>query len=122
MYKTTVLVFLITIVALSATQSCSKDKTKLPEPNICNNPSYTYLADVKPIYDFYCASLPCHSSAAQASSVDLSDYTNAKLHTELGNALCAMKHTCWEMPKDEPKLSDSLIQIVECWAANGFQN
>jgi hypothetical protein len=122
MYKTTVLFFLIIIVALSATQSCSKDKTQTSL--ICDSTkTYTYTADVKPIFDVNCATIACHSSIVQASGINLEDYNNSKQFTQNGKVLCVTKHTCTPvMPQGAPKLSDSLIQVVECWAAKGFQN
>jgi hypothetical protein len=124
MYKTTVLFFLVIIVALSATQSCSKDKTQTPNTLVCDSTkTYSYTADVKPIFDVHCASIACHSSIVQASGINLSDYTNSKEFTQNSKVLCVMNHTCSPvMPQGAPKLSDSLIRVVECWAAKGFQN
>jgi len=124
MYKISVLFFIIVIVALSATQSCSKDKTLIPKSSVCDSTkTYTYTIDVKPIFDVNCASISCHSSIVQASGINLADYTNSKQYTENGKVICVMKHTCTPvMPQGAPKLSDSLIQVVECWAANGFKN
>jgi hypothetical protein len=122
MFKKALFLTITATVILVIVASCSKDKTIIA-PNPCDTPQpYSYSTHVKPIFDYHCASFACHSNIAQASSVDLSDYNNAKLHTELGNVLCAIKHTCTPMPKDEPMLPDSLIQVIECWAAKGFQN
>lgn len=123
MYKTTVLFFLVIIVALSATQSCSKDKTQNPNTLICDSTkTFTYTADVKPIFDVNCATFACHDNLIKSDGINLSDYTNSKQFTETREVICAMKHACKPMPQGAPKLSDSLINVIECWAAKGFQN
>jgi hypothetical protein len=105
-------------------ESCSKDKTQAPNETFCDSTkTFTYTADVKPIFDANCALIGCHNTIGAAAGVVLDDFTSAKTFTESGKVICAMKYSsgCTPMPASG-KLADSLIQKVECWAKTGFAN
>lgn len=105
-------------------ESCSKDKTQSPNETVCDSTkTFTYTADVKPIFDGNCALIGCHNTIGAAAGVVLDDFTSAKTFTESGKVICAIKYSsgCSPMPASG-KLADSLIQKVECWAKAGFAN
>ena len=123
MNKNILIAFALMTTTIFVIQSCSKDTTQTPKTLVCNNAvTYSYTADVKPIFDVHCASFACHSNLVSAAGISLESFANAKQSTETTNVICSMKHVCKPMPQSAPKLSDSLIQVVECWAASGFQN
>ncbi len=81
----------------------------------------TYAASIKAILDANCATAGCHDVATQASSIDLSTFSLAKEAFTNGEALCSIHFGsgCIGMPK-AGKLSDELINKIDCWVKNGF--
>lgn len=106
--------------------SCTKDVAQKPTAIDCNGvnaDSNTYNITIKPILDNYCAYGGCHDAFTKESGVNLSDYSNVVSAFENKSALCTIKHESGcgvGMPYNDPKLADSLITYIECWANNGY--
>jgi hypothetical protein len=123
--KSYLLLSLFVLTALGI-ESCSQDKAALPTTIDCsgvNASTNTYNLAVKPILDFYCAYSGCHDAATNSSGVNLEGFAAAKNAFEAKDALCTVKHEqgCSPMPQAAPKLADSLITKIQCWAENGYQ-
>lgn len=83
----------------------------------------TYNLSIKAILDVTCALSGCHDAATQSMGVNLSTYAGAKTAFESNKALCAINHGsgCQPMPKNGAKLPVGVINILSCWAKNGYK-
>lgn len=83
----------------------------------------TYDLSVKTVLNATCALSGCHDAATASNGVNLSTYLGAKAAFEDGNALCAINHgdDCFQMPKGGSKLPQATINILACWAKNGYK-
>ena len=114
--------FVIVFTLLSVLLSCKTDN--LSEcPNL---PSFQ--AQVLPIILNNCATSSCHSFGGFAPFL-LTTHQEIDSAVINRNFLMAIKHqTPYPMPRINPflpdatKLSDSLIQIIECWINQGRPN
>lgn len=103
--------------------SCSKDQT--PEiviiNNVCDSIPKSFANDVKPIFQQNCVT--CHFSGSTFANGQ-SWETYSEIEANKQSILTAIKHESGKtpMPFQGTKLSDSLIQIIECWVADGAQN
>ena len=118
----------LTLIIVASTLlmwSCEDDDAK-PDPvqsqDLCDSLDYTYNADVMSIINTNCATGYCHGGAG-AGGVYMADYAELKTVASGGKFLKALKHEVGAspMPKNQPKLADSAIQIIECWVQNGFK-
>lgn len=107
------------------TASCSKDKTPepvivVPAANVCDSIPKTFSSDVQPIFQTYCVS--CHSGSTPSAGYKLVDHND--ISSNITISLEAIKHQAGvtAMPYFQPALSDSLIQVIECWVADGTPN
>ncbi len=123
------LLALVAVVGFFAVfySSCAKDKAQKPQPLSCtgiNPDSNTYTLNVKAILDYNCAYGGCHdhASAPTSSNVDLEGYSATKATFQGRNVFCSLNHGtgCLPMPQSLPKLADSLITYLQCWADNGY--
>jgi hypothetical protein len=104
--------------------SCTKDQTKPKQVLDCaaiNTLDNTWNLSVKNIMDNSCALPACHD-ASSAGQINLLSYSSAKTAFQTRAMLCAIKHEggCITMPLGRPKLDDSLIAKIECWAGNNY--
>ena len=104
--------------------SCAKDQTPEPvvvEPDVCDSIPKSFSVDVQPIFDTHCVS--CHNAANNFANGQ-SWETHAEISANIDNILTAINHQAGAtaMPYQLPKLSDSLIQVIECWASDGAPN
>lgn len=113
---------IIAIVATIATLSnCTMDKVapvvEEPNVNVCDSIPKDYTADVEPIFTDYC--MGCHNPSNASGGYDLT--TKALIISNIDICIKTMNHEVGvvAMPYQEPAMSDSLIQVVECWAAAG---
>lgn len=115
--------FFLLLVAAAA-WSCS-DKETSPDENPSDN---TALCDsLDPSYDFHIAEImnahcsPCHTSNNEGG-YNMSSYNNTKNAAEKSAFLASIKHEAGvdPMPEGQAKLSDSTIQLIECWINNGY--
>ncbi|MBT8327557.1 MAG: c-type cytochrome [Bacteroidia bacterium] len=105
--------------------SCEDDDAQ-PNPeqpqNLCDSLDYTYNDDVMSIINANCATPYCHGGGG-AGGVYMADYAEIKTVASGGKFLKAIKHEVGAsaMPKNQAKLSDADIQIIECWVQNGLK-
>lgn len=119
MIKKTVLgITLLTSIILAT--SCEKEET--PITYDCTGLTPTYTANVKPIMDTYCAVSGCHDAASQEGGHNFSTYAILIDHATENEFMGSMQHLNGydAMPKDGAKLSDSQLQTISCWIANGM--
>lgn len=113
-----------TIFSFLLLASCAKDKTPEPvviEPDVCDSIPKSFAQDVQPIFTDNCVS--CHNAANNFANGQ-SWETHAEISANIDMILTAINHEAGAtpMPYQQTKLSDSLIQVIECWAADGAQN
>jgi hypothetical protein len=111
--------------------ACSKDKAQKAQAITCNGinvDSNTYNLRIKAIIDGNCAdpNTPgCHDLAwySGALNVPLYDYPTTINSFQTKNVFCSLNRQsgCFAMPRDKPKLADSLIAYLQCWADNGYR-
>ena len=107
--------------------SCTKDVGKRAVAKVftfCDTQNVTYNSSVKNILDQNCAISGCHSGIGP--NILLDTYTTARFEFESGKGFCAINFSngCQPMPYPigSPKLSDSLIMVLNCWRDKGFLN
>lgn len=107
------------IITIAATGSACKSRKTTTDA--CSGTTYTFTKDVQPIINNACAST-CHSAAKNAGGIDLSTYEKVKSEAAMPRFMGAIRHLAGysPMPKKNPKLSDSLIQVLNCWKEKGF--
>jgi hypothetical protein len=88
----------------------------------------SYAAQVQPIIQQSCAITGCHGFFNEAP-FQLLTHQQVDSAVIFGNLLFAIKHQSpYPMPRIDPllpeayKLSDSLINIIECWINQGRKN
>lgn len=116
---------LVTTIAVALIQSCAADKSPQPNEVDCSSidtATNTYALSIKPILDNNCAGGGCHDAGSASSGVNLEGYQASKNAFETKPVLCTVKQSggCVPMPIGAPKLADSLITKLQCWAANGY--
>jgi len=107
-----------------AISSCSKDKASeriAEEPELCDTLTPSFASDVMPIFQANCVG--CHNAANNFANGQNWE-THAEIASDTGSILTAIKHEPGKtpMPFMQPKMSDSLIQIIECWIKQGAQD
>jgi uncharacterized membrane protein len=87
------------------------------------NASNSYTNNIKGLVDMHCAK-SCHSANRHADGIDLSTYDLLKEEAMKPRFMAAIKHQmlATPMPLKAAKLSDSTIQVIECWIENGMVN
>ena len=99
--------------------SCKKDNTSsapIPlEENKATCTTISYKNTIAPLFSTYCKS--CHNSNYKAADVNLSDYESIKNEAE--KSLLVIKDG--SMPPSG-KLSETMIQQIECWIKQGKLN
>jgi hypothetical protein len=102
--------------AMTGLISCEKDPV---EPGDCDVVP-TYTADIKPILDASCAKSGCHDAITAQNGVNLSTYATASAISQEARFLGVIQHKAGfpQMPFDGPKLPQSQIDLLTCWAQN----
>ncbi|TNE56412.1 MAG: hypothetical protein EP344_12605 [Bacteroidetes bacterium] len=82
----------------------------------------TYTFAVKAVLDGSCATVGCHDATTQENGINFSTYAGAKAAFETKAVLCAINHgdECEPMPKGGVKLPAVSLNILMCWAKNGY--
>lgn len=111
-----------------ATEACKKesDSSQYLSDAVCTGIDATansYTNSIKAILDSQCATSGCHDAATAEEGINLSTYASAKSAFQNEECLCAIHHGngCEAMPYQQSKLEDALIQKIDCWAKNGYQ-
>lgn len=117
-----------TLILALGSVGCKKDDNKrdyLAEADCSQvDPiANTYTFAVSAVLNGSCALGGCHDAATQSNGIDLSTYTTAKAAFQTKNVLCAINHGdgCEPMPKGGSKLPAVSINILACWAKNGYK-
>ena len=119
----------IACICLGFASACGSKKTvaQAETPPISTklncSASNSYTNNVKVLIDMHCAKT-CHSASRHADGIDLSTYELLKEEAIKPHFMAAIKHQmlATPMPLKAAKLSDSSIQVIECWIVNGMAN
>lgn len=115
--------FILALTALACNKdSSSSDYLDQADCSGIDASTNTYSLSIKTILNNNCATSGCHNAATTAEGIDLSSYSAAKDAFERTECLCSIHHGsgCKPMPDGGGKLSDALIQKIDCWAKNGY--
>lgn len=122
--------FVFTIFSLSlllGVASCGKDNTNADytanaDCSAIVSADNTYNNSIKAIIDANCATAGCHNAFTATEGIDMSDYAKTKNVFENKPALCSIHHGsgCEPMPDNLPKLSDAIINKIDCWVKSGY--
>lgn len=82
----------------------------------------TYAFSIKNILNNSCALSGCHDATTKENGIDFSSYASAKTAFETKEVLCAVNHGegCEPMPKGGTKLPAATLNMLACWAKNGY--
>jgi len=95
--------------------SCSKDKVEY-YPNTNCNQEVSFSQDILPLINQECTG--CHNNQ---NGYSLTNYDNISANSKA--IIGAMRANNYQlMPKGGPMLSDSVIQLMECWVNQGKLN
>lgn len=116
---------LLLLVALSWTACGDENVNYLDQANCTGIDANqnTYNLSVKAILDATCALSGCHDAATQSNGVNLTTYAGARAAFEDGPAICAIfrGNDCVQMPKGGAKLPQATLNLLGCWAKNGYK-
>ena len=106
--------FLGIVIGISVLTSCLKDKV----PNefaACSDP-VSFSQDIQPLIEVNC--LGCHNEVVAANDVILTNHM--RISNEANRMINSMQASGMDlMPFGGPPLSDSLIQLFQCWILQG---
>jgi len=106
--------------------------------SICDDMALTYTKDIKPLLDAYC--VYCHNTQKKSNGIDLSSYEWVKEEAGKDRFMGSIEHKAGYSPMPRmlytkpigpapgppsspmakiTKLSDSTIQVINCWIENG---
>jgi len=109
---------IVCLVVVSTFLACTKDKTQPSSDvdsidNACDN-TVRYSLEIKNMINTSC--IGCHDSGG--TSPDLSEYSRVRYNASaVYNSI-----NSGSMPLGGTKLSDSIIQNMECWIEQGSLN
>jgi hypothetical protein len=114
-----------TMALVLYTASCTKDRTIAAVPPMCvgiNDTANTYTLNIAAILNYNCAYIGCHDAVTMEFGINLSTYITAKQAFETQTVVCSIEQNgCVNMPYQQPKLADSLINYLVCWSENGYK-
>ncbi|MBL4706585.1 MAG: hypothetical protein JKY54_18800 [Flavobacteriales bacterium] len=101
--------------------SCKKDKAEQLIITVCDTTSVSYSLEVAPIIFSNCLT-GCHNSVDLSGTYAFENY--AQIAANIDAIVCVINHdlSCAPMPKFAPKLADSSVLKITCWAENGANN
>ncbi len=115
------------LIAIAVFGNCAKDNStgSYADQADCTGidaATNTYTKSVKAILDAQCATAGCHDAFSRTENIDLSTYATAKSAFQNVDCLCSLHHGsgCKPMPDGGAKLSDAVIQKIDCWVKNGY--
>ena len=126
--KTNIKTLAMAFLFLGFVASCGTKKAAevvKSTPTVVNkincNASNSYTSNIKGLVDMHCAK-SCHSASRHADGIDLSTYETLSEEAIKPRFMAAIKHQmlATPMPLKAAKLSDSTIQVIECWIENGM--
>lgn len=125
--KRNFLKFSLIITLIGLLGNCAKDNsTDYLEQADCTGidaSANTYTNSIKAILDAQCATSGCHDALTQSENINLTTFASSKSAFQNTNCLCSIHHGsgCKPMPDGSAQLSDAVIQKIDCWAKNGYQ-
>ncbi|MEH0157786.1 cytochrome c [Limibacter armeniacum] len=114
------LLLLIFIIGFACSSNHdSDDPTPQKEDNKDSSGEVTFSEHIQPILSTHCVN--CHGNSG---GISLSNYSGVKAVVDNGRLLKAIKHEdgVSPMPKDQNKLSDEKIELIESWVNTGAPN
>ncbi len=113
---------LIILMALFSCESNTYQEIEAKAALPTNAALPTYQNDIKPIIEANCTS--CHFQNSTLAPFSLTDYQSVRLSTEFGTLIYRIETATGSesMPLNMPKLSQSKIEIIKLWAAQGYKN
>ncbi|MBK6931353.1 MAG: hypothetical protein IPH12_10995 [Saprospirales bacterium] len=119
--------FVFILIIGLAWAGCKKDEKRdyLAEADctLIDPETNRYTNVVQPIMLLSCALSGCHDAATQSEGINLSTYTGVKTAFQTKDVLCAINHGegCEPMPKGGAKLNGATLNLLACWAKNGYK-
>jgi len=113
----------VLVSALIFLTACYYDKEdELYPPNSGPKSNVSFSTDVLPILSNNC--FVCHSTAAALGNVILEGHDQTLIYVNNGSLLGSIKHESnfIPMPNGSAKLSNTLIETIEVWIAEGAKN
>jgi hypothetical protein len=119
---------LIAIIAVLCSiviiNSCKKETQNTDFANSANCTGVTpvYSGEISSIINSNCATSGCHSAGSSAAGINLSNYSNASNQFKNNSKnLASIHHASGveAMPRGASKLSDAVINKLDCWVKNG---
>jgi hypothetical protein len=109
----------ISLLMVIAMFSCESNTYQEIEPKVALP---TYQNEIRPIIEANCTS--CHYQNSLLAPFSLTDYQSVKLSAEFGTLIYRIETATGQesMPLGLPKLSQSQIELIKLWAAQGFKN
>ena len=109
--------FILCGLFISLICSCAKDKVP-SEFTDCGD-TVSFSQDIQPLVEINCVG--CHNEVAPANDVILTNHM--RISNEANRMINSMQASGMDlMPYGGPPLSDSLIQLFQCWILQGKQN
>ena len=103
--------------------NCTKDKAKPNEvfvPTPCDSIPKSFANDVQPIINNSCVG--CHNSSSPAAGYNLENYNGVNSSLTIFAKTINHESGVVPMPYQQGKLSDSLIQVINCWIEDGAKD
>ena len=119
--KKTILNFAI-VSGLITVNSCKKDTIDYAAQAVCTGTVPTYTSEIASIIDTHCGDSNCHSANGAKAGINLSTYALASSQFLNNDDVLASIHHgrgVAPMPENNPKLSDDIINKLDCWVKNG---
>ncbi|MBI1226948.1 MAG: hypothetical protein GC192_17080 [Bacteroidetes bacterium] len=127
MHKTISAFMLLSLAMFFMVAACKKDSNNVDysanaDCSAIVTADNTYTNGISDILDANCATAGCHNALSASNGVDMSDYAKSKNAFVNKDALCTIHHGsgCKAMPDGRPKLSDAIINQIDCWVKNGY--
>ena len=106
--------YLYIVVSISVLNSCLKDK--VPNEFAACSDLVSFSQDIQPLVELSC--LGCHNEVVAANDVILTNHL--RIANEANRMINSMQASGMDlMPFGGPPLSDSLIQLFQCWILQG---
>jgi len=116
-------IFILTAISgIVAINACKKDSTDYAAQATCTGTTPTYNGEISGLIDTHCGDSNCHSANGSKAGINLSTYALASSQFLNNNDMLTSIHHgrgVAPMPDNKPKLSDDIINRLDCWVKNG---
>ncbi len=117
------IILTLQLVLLFFLVSCTKDKAAPNQvfiPSDCDSIAKSFSADVQPIINNSCVG--CHNSSSPGAGYNFDNYSDINSNLTVFFKTINHDNGVVPMPYQQGKLSDSLIQVIDCWIESGAPN